>query len=168
MKFFGNDYDCVLFKILNNDKKNEKIIRDFLENIPSEFLRVVQRELDNLGNKEYHFEYLGNDENIYTCKIGDDDILCVSRLSKQLGVYFTDIILELNSYNQIDWLSLYSSQFLGSVKYDYNNVDGRYTLDCNCINYSLVRTSFGNYINVSDKLLNSRKFNRKIRVLRDN
>lgn len=127
---FNDNYDKSLFKIINSDKDNRERLLGFISNIPRDFLKVIQGELEK--DNIFRYEYLGSDKNIYTCNKGDDNILYISKLSNKNGFYFTDILLELKVYNMLD-----ESKYLGTVKYDYKNDNGMFSLECSEFNYYL-------------------------------
>jgi len=154
---FGKNYDKTLKLLVDGDNKNRDKIIDFIRSIPNEFLERIQKtivEYDNykLNNKNNNKLFCGDcygvDGNLYSFYIDKDaDILLLSKLVCNFGLYFNDMSLVLGAYN--DNITCDLKKYIGYLICDYNYVVGDKAVvlgDKTKIEYFLVNMPFNSYL----------------------
>lgn len=147
---FDRERDKILELIANNDLENQDKILNFINDIPVEFLIIIQKGIEeynkyienkdkNKKKKIFCGEYNVDNKYLYSFEI-DNDILYVCRSSFKYGVYFRDFELRLGKYSPFEKI-----QNIGGISIDYN-VETQpylYLKDYTDINYEIRNGFFG-------------------------
>lgn len=141
---FGLGYDKSLSIILNNDNKKRKIIVDFLDSVPRKLYVYLLNQIDNLNNEEKNTYYreISFRGVIYFYLIDNKDrSMTIGSCMKKNSYDNSIFLLKLYPYNDVDEID--ECLPLGNVIYQYKDLYKDYIYDCDKVEYSLIKDSFG-------------------------
>ena len=143
---FNEEYDKSLWLILSGDSKNRDIILKFVDSIPKSLYKELNKSINWCKNVRPFYSLIKDNKGYrywYSLNSNTGE-LCLIRYIDPIEVNEQDIfILSLFPFNGLE---NYNNETLGSISYVVSNVRCEDNVDCDKVEYSLVRTSFGLFL----------------------